>query len=204
MEMGTKIKRAREKQNVSLQNLARQLEFPLDYLKKIESNTIDPKIGTLERICEALKIEVFSLFIHNASDKETKLGKTYLPLCENDEMVQVTPDVEQPKEITEIERLVNDFKQLYSRGYRFFDKSKDDDIGHSLIKHNEDGSFTGYTKNGLKKAAENGLHWDGKELNAEDIEMIFNAIVFAVNHNNFKMSSETDQSLNQFMPIPKT
>lgn len=200
MKIGTKIKRAREKKNVSLQNLSRQIDVPFSYLEKIENNTLDPKTGTLKRICEALKIEVSSLFPKKTPGK-AKLEP--LPPSENEEMAQVTPAISKPKELTETERMVNDFNELYSRGFRFFDQSKGDDIGHSIIKHNKDGSFIGYTKNGMKKTAEKGLTYDGKELKAEDVEMIFNAFEFVVNHKNLNMRFETNPTSNQVMSNPK-
>lgn len=191
MLIGEKIKKVRLDKKIELSFLASKLGVPLSFVNKIESNEIDPKFGTIERICEALEIDIAYLFNNKEKSKENikrtvKIKKSTIHNTKNTTRVNDSEsnikDVHQSKELTKTEQLVKTFKDLYSKGYRFFDEANGDNLNYSFSIPNEDGSQKVYTLNGMKKAAElKRITFDGKILTPEDVEMIFNIISFVEN-----------------------
>lgn len=54
--IGGVIRRARKEQELTLQQLAEASELSLSYLSQIERNLLNPSVGTLKRIAEALDL----------------------------------------------------------------------------------------------------------------------------------------------------
>lgn len=54
--IGGVIRRARKEQGLTLQQLAESSELSLSYLSQIERNLLNPSVGTLKRIAEALDL----------------------------------------------------------------------------------------------------------------------------------------------------
>lgn len=56
ISIGGVIRRARKEQGLTLQQVAQSSELSLSYLSQIERNLLNPSVGTLKRIAEALDL----------------------------------------------------------------------------------------------------------------------------------------------------
>mgnify|MGYP001614139882 FL=1 len=67
MNIGEKIRKAREFKDVSQQYLADQLNISQKQLSRIENDHVSPTFETLEKICESLDIKLHELLQLNES-----------------------------------------------------------------------------------------------------------------------------------------
>lgn len=189
--LGTKIKNTRIKKNMYIEILAKKLGVPVSFIEKVENNEIDPKVGTIKRISNALEIDISILFEEeNKKKSETKrhiLSKKKYKIKRNkdenkatiDNYVEISSKDDYDKELSKDEQNIKVFKEFYNNGYRFMNEKNADSLAYSMSRENNDGSKTVWTMNGLKKAAEQGkVTFEGKKLSTEDIDMFFNALVF--------------------------
>lgn len=65
--IGGVIRRARKQQGLTLQHLAESSELSLSYLSQIERNLLNPSVGTLKRIAEALDLPAGKLMFASES-----------------------------------------------------------------------------------------------------------------------------------------
>ena len=91
--VGKKIKKARTAKKISLDMLANETGYSIDYLKEIEEGGKPPHVGTLLQISRALKIDSGLLL----EDKESNLKKRikeYSKRTENYAYSTLTPGAE--------------------------------------------------------------------------------------------------------------
>lgn len=91
--VGKKIKKARTAKKISLDMLANETGYSIDYLKEIEEGGKPPHVGTLLQISRALKIDSGLLL----ADKESNLKKRikeYSKRTENYAYSTLTPGAE--------------------------------------------------------------------------------------------------------------
>jgi transcriptional regulator with XRE-family HTH domain len=65
--IGGVIRRARKQQGLTLQQLAESSELSLSYLSQIERNLLNPSVGTLKRIADALDLPAGKLMFASES-----------------------------------------------------------------------------------------------------------------------------------------
>ncbi len=71
--LGLKIKEVRKQRKVTQEKLAEILNLDVGYISKLEVGRNFPTIGTLERIAEALGVELYELFqFTRRKDKDFK------------------------------------------------------------------------------------------------------------------------------------
>lgn len=70
MGIGEKIRKVREAKKLSQKEVALALDMDQSQYSKIEKDKNDPTTSTLEKICNALKIEVAELFVSDEVFKE--------------------------------------------------------------------------------------------------------------------------------------
>lgn len=189
--LGTKIKNMKIGKYVYIEIPARKLGVPVSFIEKVENNEIDPKVGTIKRISDALEIDISLLFEEENKKNETKrhiLSKKKHTIKRNkyenkatiDNYVEISSKEDYDnKELSKDEQNIKVFKDFYNNGYRFMNEKDADTLAYSMSRENNDGSKTVWTMNGLKKAAEQGkVTFEGKKLSPEDVDMFFNALVF--------------------------
>ena len=66
--VGDRIRTLREARKISFEELSHMTGFPVDLLKKIESNDIQPQLGTLVKLSRALE-SAFSRLVSGVGDK---------------------------------------------------------------------------------------------------------------------------------------
>jgi mannose-6-phosphate isomerase-like protein (cupin superfamily) len=91
--IGKKIKRVRADKNVTLERIANETGFSVDYLKEIESGHSIPPVGAILQIGRALEIDSASLLKEPASSLEKRI-KTHTKRTENYAYKTLTPDAE--------------------------------------------------------------------------------------------------------------
>jgi transcriptional regulator with XRE-family HTH domain len=67
-EIGVRIKKLREEKNLSLDELSKLTGFGVDFLESIESNKIQPQLGTVIKLSKALD-SAFSRLVSGVGDK---------------------------------------------------------------------------------------------------------------------------------------
>ncbi len=67
-EIGVRIKKLREEKNLSLDELSKLTGFGVDFLESIESNKIQPQLGTVIKLSKALD-GAFSRLVSGVGDK---------------------------------------------------------------------------------------------------------------------------------------
>lgn len=67
-EIGVRVKKLREEKNLSLDELSKLTGFGVDFLESIESNKIQPQLGTLIKLSKALD-SAFSRLVSGVGDK---------------------------------------------------------------------------------------------------------------------------------------
>lgn len=61
--IGKKIRKIREKKELSLKELAEKTEFSSSYISQLERDLIDPSINSLRKIADALEVRSFQLLM---------------------------------------------------------------------------------------------------------------------------------------------
>ena len=67
-EIGVRIKKLREEKNLSLDELSKLTGFGVDFLESIESNKVQPQLGTVIKLSKALD-SAFSRLVSGVGDK---------------------------------------------------------------------------------------------------------------------------------------
>jgi quercetin dioxygenase-like cupin family protein len=93
VSLGQKIKQARLKKNLTLEVLANQTGFSLDYLKELEAGKAIPPVGTLLQIGRALDIDS-AQFWKEQKNQLSKRVKAYTKRTENYAYTTLTPGAE--------------------------------------------------------------------------------------------------------------
>jgi len=91
--IGKKIKRVRADKNVTLERIANETGFSVDYLRQSESGHSIPPVGAILQIGRALEIDSASLLKEPASSLEKRI-KTHTKRTENYAYKTLTPDAE--------------------------------------------------------------------------------------------------------------
>lgn len=91
--VGRKIKKARVDKKISLDNLANDTGFSVDYLKKIEAGKTTPAVGTLLQISRSLKLDS-SYFLKEQETTLNKRVREYTKRTDNYAYTTLTPGAE--------------------------------------------------------------------------------------------------------------
>lgn len=91
--VGKKIKKERTRKKMSLDYVANETGFSIDYLKKIESGKEIPPVGNLLQISRALKIDS-SFFLREQESSLKSRIKAYTKRTENYAYITLTPGAE--------------------------------------------------------------------------------------------------------------
>lgn len=91
--VGKKIKKERLKRKMSLDRVANETGFSIDYLKEIESGKKIPPVGTLLQIAKALEIDSGFFLREQESNLRTRI-KAYTKRTENYAYTTLTPGAE--------------------------------------------------------------------------------------------------------------
>ncbi|MBN1842690.1 MAG: helix-turn-helix transcriptional regulator [Deltaproteobacteria bacterium] len=91
--IGEKIKKARQKKRVTLNQVANDTGCSIDYLKKIESGKVMPPVGTLLQISRALEIDSGTLLREQVSTAKRRV-RAYEKRTENYAYTTLTPGAE--------------------------------------------------------------------------------------------------------------
>jgi transcriptional regulator with XRE-family HTH domain len=95
--VGEKIKKARRKKKVTLDQVANDTGCSIDYLRKIESGKIMPPVGTLLQISRALEIDSGALLREQESMTKKRI-KAYAKRTENYAYTTLTPGAEKTRD----------------------------------------------------------------------------------------------------------
>jgi quercetin dioxygenase-like cupin family protein len=88
-----KIKRARTGKKMSLDLVANETGFTIDYLKEIEAGKVMPPVGALLQISKALEIDSGSLLKESEADRKNR-ARAYIKRTENYAYSTLTPGAE--------------------------------------------------------------------------------------------------------------
>ncbi len=91
--VGEKIKKARNKKGISLDQVANDTGCSLDYLKKIESGKVMPPVGTLLQISRALEIDSAVLLKEQRASAKSRV-KAYTQRTADYAYTTLTPGAE--------------------------------------------------------------------------------------------------------------
>lgn len=91
--IGKKVKKARTDKKITLDNLANETGFSIDYIKDIESGKATPSVGTLLQIAKALQIDSGFLFKDEEESRE-KRKDAYSKRTDNYAYDNLTPGAE--------------------------------------------------------------------------------------------------------------
>ncbi len=91
--IGKKIKKARTSKKFSLDHVANETGFAVDYLKEVESGKSMPPVGALLQIARALEIESSSLLRESESKLESRI-KAQTKRTDNYAYTTLTPGAE--------------------------------------------------------------------------------------------------------------
>ncbi|MGD8521370.1 MAG: cupin domain-containing protein [Desulfobacterales bacterium] len=91
--VGTKIKKARTSKKFTLDHVANETGFSIDYLKEIEAGNAMPPVGALLQIARALEIDSGSLLKEPESKLESRI-KAQTKRTENYAYTTLTPGAE--------------------------------------------------------------------------------------------------------------
>jgi len=91
--VGKRIKKVREDKNITLDRMANETGYSIDYLKKIESGKIIPPVGTLLTISRALDLDS-GYFLKEQESNLSKRIKAYTKRTENYAYTTLTPGAE--------------------------------------------------------------------------------------------------------------
>lgn len=91
--VGKKIKQVRTKKKISLDTMANETGFSIDYLKKIEAGKKIPPVGALLQIARALEIDSTFFLREQASSVQNRV-KAYTKRTDNYAYTTLTPGAE--------------------------------------------------------------------------------------------------------------
>ncbi len=91
--VGKKIKQVRTKKKISLETMANDTGFSIDYLKKIEAGRKIPPVGALLQIARALEIDSTFFLKEQASSLQDRV-KAYTKRTDNYAYTTLTPGAE--------------------------------------------------------------------------------------------------------------
>ena len=91
--VGKKIKKERVKKKMTLDRVANETGFSIDYLKKIEAGKEIPPVGTLLQIARALEIDSGFFLRDQESSLETRI-RAYTKRTDNYAYATLTPGAE--------------------------------------------------------------------------------------------------------------
>ena len=91
--VGKKIKQVRTKKKISLDTMANDTGFSIDYLKKIEAGRKIPPVGALLQIARALEIDSTFFLKEQASSVQDRV-KAYTKRTDNYAYTTLTPGAE--------------------------------------------------------------------------------------------------------------
>ncbi len=91
--VGQKIRQARLARKLTLDNLANETGFSVDYIKQIESGKKIPPVGTLLQLSRALQVDS-SLLLKEQKDALNKRVKAYTKRTDNYAYNTLTPGAE--------------------------------------------------------------------------------------------------------------
>lgn len=91
--VGKKIKQVRTKKKISLDTMANDTGFSIDYLKKIEAGRKIPPVGALLQIARALEIDSTFFLKEQASSLQDRV-KAYTKRTDNYAYTTLTPGAE--------------------------------------------------------------------------------------------------------------
>ena len=92
--VGQKIRKARLKKKITLEQVANDTGCSVDYLKEMESGKAIPPVGTLLQISRALEIDSGALLKEDAAAAEDRV-RAYKKRTENYAYTTLTPGAEQ-------------------------------------------------------------------------------------------------------------
>jgi len=93
VQVGKKINKVREEKKVSLDQIANETGFSIDYLKKIETGKVFPPVGALLQIAKALEIDS-GYFLREQESTLSKRIKAYTKRTDNYAYTTLTPGAE--------------------------------------------------------------------------------------------------------------
>ncbi len=93
VSVGQKIKKARTGKKITLDRLANETGFSIDYLKEIESGKAIPPVGALLQISKALEIDSGALLKESESRLESRI-KAHTKRTQNYAYTTLTPGAE--------------------------------------------------------------------------------------------------------------
>ena len=114
--VGKKIKQARTKKKITLNNLANDTGFSIDFLKKIEAGKVIPPVGALLQIARTLEIDS-ALFLKEQDSRMSKRIKAYTKRTENYAYTTLTPGAEN-KHLKAFKVIVEARKEHTGVGYQ--------------------------------------------------------------------------------------
>ena len=91
--VGKKIKRERVKKKISLDRVANETGFSIDYLKKVEAGKVIPPVGALLQLSKALEIDSGFFLREQESSLKSRI-KAYTMRTENYAYTTLTPGAE--------------------------------------------------------------------------------------------------------------
>jgi len=91
--VGKKIRRERVKKKMSLDRVANETGFSIDYLKEVESGKVIPPVGALLQLSRALEIDSGFFLREQESSLESRI-KAYTMRTENYAYTTLTPGAE--------------------------------------------------------------------------------------------------------------
>ena len=91
--VGKKIKKTRMEKKISLEQVANETGYSIDYLKKLEAGKVIPPVGTLLQIARTLQIDS-GLFLKEQEADLKKRIKAYTKRTDNYAYTTLTPGAE--------------------------------------------------------------------------------------------------------------
>ena len=113
--VGKRIKKVREEKNLSLDWMANETGYSIDYLKRIESGKEIPPVGTLLTISRALDLDS-GFFLREQESNLSKRIKAYTKRTENYAYTPLTPGAEN-KHLKAFRVTVESLKEHSGVGY---------------------------------------------------------------------------------------
>jgi quercetin dioxygenase-like cupin family protein len=114
--LGARIKKARTEKKVSLDNLANDTGFSIDYLKRIEAGKEIPSVGCLLQIARSLEIDS-ALFLKEQESTLSRRIRAYTKRTENYAYTTLTPGAEN-KHLKAFKVTVDPLKEHSGVGYQ--------------------------------------------------------------------------------------
>ncbi|MBF0227341.1 MAG: helix-turn-helix transcriptional regulator [Desulfobacterales bacterium] len=116
VSVGSKIKKIREKKNVTFEQIANDTGCSIDYLQKIESGEIMPPVGVLLQVSRALDINSDLLLKDNGTTVKKRV-QAYNKRTENYAYTALTP-VAENKHLKAFKIMIEPMKDHEGVGYQ--------------------------------------------------------------------------------------